>query len=234
MNTSKPGSAFAWAWVLACVACGSSFQANDTSAGGSSAQGGSSAAAGSVSGGGRSGQGGRASGGGVGIGGDVSIGGGIGVGGDVSIGGDIGIAGSISSGGVVGSSGSTSSGGMSGGSPTGGSAGTSPSGGAAGGGGADCNALWNSYMDLVAKTEVCDAGSTVECVANSNIVNQCNCPIPVNHNSPSLEAAKKALQNWKDAGCVFKACLCVAQGSPTCQLVNNAYICQGGPLVTPN
>jgi hypothetical protein len=81
---------------------------------------------------------------------------------------------------------------------------------------------------------VCDAGSTVECASGTGIVNECKCPVAVNHNSPYLPAAKKALQDWEDAGCMFKNCVCLAMGTPACSSDGSTmtYTCQSsGPII---
>ncbi|HTA93669.1 MAG TPA: hypothetical protein VK745_29020, partial [Polyangiaceae bacterium] len=118
----------------------------------------------------------------------------------------------------------------------GGSGSTSGSAGAGtgGAGGADCTGLWNAYSALVTKAMSCDAGVAGECVANSNIINDCSCAVPVNQDSPSYSDAKKALQTWKNAGCTTKVCPCVAPGTPACTLSSGtSYVCTAGVIATP-
>jgi hypothetical protein len=251
MNTST--RYLGLALVLSSVACGSSFRANGDAAGGDGqsgsaqggdtqggnaqggdaqggvAQGGESAAAGSSSAGrgGKSGKGGSGGGGagGSGNGGSVSTGGGVSMGGGSGSG--------SGSGGVVGSAGKSGTGGTSGG-----SGGTTASGGSGGSGGVDCTTtgtLWTTYLGLVAKASVCDAASTsMPCVVNNSLVDQCDCALPFNHNSQSLSGAKQALQNWKDAGCAFKICGCLVQPSAACLPASGSttsYTCQASSSV---
>ncbi len=230
MNTSKLWSAL----VLSCIACGSSFHSNDTAIGGDGS-GGSDIGAGGTSRAGSAGSGGKGHGGSTSAGGSTSTGGVVGVGGDVSI------AGSVSAGGVIGGGGDIGiAGGHTGGSvgvaggPSGGAAGSNPSGGAGGSGSVDCSPngnLWTIYTGLVEKASGCDLGSTGECVANSNIVSQGDCPIPVNQKSSSYDSAKKALRNWTDAGCKFNLTMCLAQPAPTCVPGSTAGLCKSSPIV---
>lgn len=246
MNTSSQWLGLSL--VVCSAACGSSFQANDSAATGGSPSGGNAsggnASGGDASGGDASGGSGNAAGsfnggrggkgGKGGSGGSVSTGGNLGIAGDVSVvGGGMGVSGGSGAGGVAGTAGSMSGGGPSGGGPSGGSSSGGATAGTGGGSGASCTELWSSYQAFVAKTAVCDAGSTVECVANNTIVDQCNCAVPFNHNSASLSGAKKALQDWKDAGCVFKPCACLTQGTPACLMTSGttAYTCQFGPAI---
>jgi hypothetical protein len=241
MNTSKLWSAL----VVCCIACGSSFHSNDASTGGDGnggsggtdvSSGGDTSSAGTSTGG-KTGTGGHGHGGSTSTAGSTSAGGVIGVGGDVSI------AGSVSAGGVIGVGGNVGvAGGFTGGStgisggPSGGAAGSNPAGGSGGSGATDCTTsgmLWTTYMDLVDKSVLCDAALMGQCVATSNIVSYGNCPIPVNQKSQYYSAAKNALQNWKNAGCTFKISMCLAQGSPTCQLgTDTAATCKSNPIVT--
>jgi hypothetical protein len=224
MSTSKLWSAL----LLCCVACGSSFHSNDISSGGDGNGGdgtgtGGAVAGGSTNSGGSTGSSGGASNAGGNSGGVTSSGGGVSVGGDLSIGGHVGIAGGNSGGGDVSVSGSASGGGA---------AGSAATAGAGGSTGADCTKLWATYTALVTKAKTCDSGVAGECVANSNIINECSCAVPVNQKSPSYSDAKNALQAWRDAGCTTKLCPCAAPGTPACTLdTGTSYTCTASGVV---
>jgi len=233
MKTSNLWSAL----VLCCIACGSSFHSGDAATGGDGSggslgsagsdvgSGGTHSSAGTSSGAGTHSGGGTSSGGVIGVGGDLSIAGTLSTGGIIGVAGDIGIAGAPM-GGNVGSSGG----------PSGGASGSAGSAGMAGSGGtsgADCTKLWTTYWNLVLKAQACDAGST-SCVANSNIINECSCAVPVNSSGSTYSEAKKALQTYKAASCPLKQCPCAVPGPVSCLPSSGTatYSCQPSVVTT--
>jgi hypothetical protein len=152
----------------------------------------------------------------------------VSTGGIIGVAGDIGIAGAPM-GGNVGSSGGPS-GGASGSVGSAGSAGMAGSGGTTG---TDCSKLWTNYWNLVLKAQACDAGST-SCVANSNIINECSCAVPVNSSGSSYSEAKKALQVYRAASCPLKQCPCAVPGPVSCLPGSSAstYSCQPSVVTT--
>ena len=223
-----------WLSLVVCVvACGgSSFHSGDASGGSDgtgatgtggdvTTSGGQLGSSGNTGHAGTSSQAGSNNGGGASSGGDTSAAGTtVSSGGDISIGGDVAVGGS-DGGGVNGGGGGVSGGGTGG--SSGGSGGTD--------GTVDCSStgmLWVNYLALVNKAKVCNLQVDGQCTANSNIVTQANCPIPVNSKSEFYDEARKALDAWKSAGCTFKLTMCQAQvGVLGCQPTSDGTAATG-------
>jgi hypothetical protein len=198
--------------LLACVACGSNFEA-----GGSGGTGGSGAV--------DSGAGASATGG------DTSSGASAG-----ESAGGASTAGDSSSGGqaTAGSGGAAHGGAASGGTSAGGaSAGGNAAGGSAG---TDCAALKTEYAALVKKARVCDQGSTDECTTASKAPNVggCGCPTLVNANSEytALAAEKyKAIQKNNCDGGLTCGAVCLPPTSASCAQSmgtgSSEFVCTG-------
>lgn len=183
--------------LLACVACGSSFEAGGS--GGASSAGGA-PQAGETSNGGDTGHGASAgqSSAGSEEAGEANSGGSAtaGAGGTGHAGaGGTGHAGA----GGTGHAGGASAGGASAGNSAGGaSAGT----GAGGSAGADCAALKTEYAALVKKARVCDEGSTDECSTTSTAPPAgCGCPTLVNAKSQYTTLAAEKYKAIQKGGC---------------------------------
>jgi hypothetical protein len=185
--------------LLACVACGSNFEAGGTGGAtgsdGGAPQAGASAMGGDTSNGASAGE----SSAGANTAGESSAGGHATAGG-----------GGAAHGGA--SSGGTSAGGSSGGNASGGSAGT------------DCAALKTEYAALVKKARVCNQGSTDECSTASKAPTVgCGCPTLVNANSEytALAAEKyKAIQKNNCDGGLTCGIACLAPTGANCAQSN--------------
>lgn len=230
-----------WLSLVVCVvACGgSSFQSGDA-AGGNGGTGATSTGGDATTSGGQVGSSGHTGhAGGTGKAGSSS--GGTSAAGDTGLGGDTSVAGtSVSAGGDVSVGGGAEGGGMNGGGI--GGTGTTIGGSGGTGGTVDCSdagMLWQNYLALVDKAKVCDVKVDGQCTANSNIVNQGDCAIPVNSKSEYFDQARKALDAWQSAGCTFKRTMCQAPiGTLSCIPNSNTGVsstvgtCGYTPIVT--
>ena len=158
--------------LLACVACGSSFEAGAGVGGDGGGAGASQAGA-------------------MEMGGDTSSGASAG---DSSAGADT--AGGSSSGGhATAGSGGAAHGGASAGGASGGNA-------AGGSAGADCATLKTEYAALVKKARLCDEGSTDQCTTSSSApAVGCGCPTLVNANSEYTALATAKYKAIQKGGC---------------------------------
>jgi len=201
--------------VVICVACGSSFTANE----------GDRAAA-------FAGSSGDANGGTAGSAGDSSIAdageletGGTGAAGESSTAGAGGAA--------AGASGSSAGrGGWGNGGRWGGSGGST---------GADCATLKQQYEAAVEKARLCDKGSTDQCSPSSvaQRIGGCGCPVLINTRSEYATAAKKAYQAYQDGKCDSSGpvcdILCAPAATASCTQqstgTGSSFVCSAGAVI---
>ncbi len=89
--------------------------------------------------------------------------------------------------------------------------------------GVDCNTLTAQYLAALDAATACNACQDFDaCIGGPTLVDQCNCPVPLNGQATDLYANAKELGAvWQSNGCGPSVC-----GTPC--LVGRVAYCQGG------